>query len=263
MVVSFLKSFVDLPDEDYAEITVADPNLVPEVKDGKTCVLDLKLRTRAGEIVHIEIQRDDTGEMRDRWAIYGSKLLSAQAKAGSPYKNVKRVITVLITEFTLLKQTADYHTDFFLRNGDGSIVLTKALEFHLFELSKIPRNEDGRHVWRWLKFLSAGTKEEFDMLQQTYDELQKPVARLMEMSEDEIFRHRKDAWDRARWDEEARIRLNRAEGKAEGEAIGEARGKAEGKAEVALNLREKGIPVDIIAATTGLTPDEIVALTKI
>ena len=222
---------MDLPADNYAEITFTDPRLVPAVRDGKTCILDLKLRTRAGEVIHIEIQRSDTGEMRNRMAIYGAKLLDAQITVGVPYKDVKRVISVLIADFSLFKETADYHTEFLLRNEDGSIVLTEALAFHIFELRKIPRNEDGRKVWRWLKFLTAETREEFDMLQRTYEELQKPVARLMAMSEDEIFRLRKDAWDRARQDEEARIRLNRAEGKAE----------------VALNLLKEGLPVGMIA----------------
>ncbi|MDR3175062.1 MAG: hypothetical protein LBU06_00790, partial [Desulfovibrio sp.] len=142
-----------------------------------------------------------------------------------------------------------------------------------------------RKVWRWLKFLSAGTEEELAMLQQTYEELQKPVARLMEMSADEIVRHQKDAWDRARQDEEARNRLNRAEGeaigmakgeaigmakgeaigRAEGEAIGMAKGEAIGRAEgeaigtakVVLNLLKEGFPVSVIAKATGLTPEEI------
>jgi predicted transposase/invertase (TIGR01784 family) len=246
MVIAFLKSFVDLPDEAYAEIAIVDPNLVPAVKDGKICILDLKLRTKAGETIHIEIQRADTGEMRERMAVYGGKLLSEQISLGAPYKNVRRVISVLIADFPLLKETADYHTDFLLRNRDGRIVLTDALAFHIFELCKIPRNEDGSKVCRWLKFLSAGTREEFDMLQQTYDDLQKPVARLMEMSEDEIFRLRKDAWDKARRDEEARSRL----------------AEVRGKAEVALNLLKKGFPVGMIAEVTGLGPEEIAALPK-
>ncbi|MDR3176931.1 MAG: PD-(D/E)XK nuclease family transposase, partial [Desulfovibrio sp.] len=164
---------------------------------------------------------------------------------------------------------ADYYTDFRLRNRDGSIVLTDVTEFHIFELCKIPLTEDGRKVWRWLKFLSAGTEEELAMLQQTYEELQKPVARLMEMSADEIVRHQKDAWDRARQDEEARNRLNRSEGKAEGrsegeaigmakgEAIGMTKGEAIGMAKVALNLLKEGLPIAMIAKATGLTPEEI------
>jgi hypothetical protein len=74
---------------------------------------------------------------------------------------------------------------------------------------------------------------------QTYKELQKPVARLMEMSEDEAFRYRKDAWDRARQDEEARIRLNRAEGEAK---------KSAG---IAANMLKEGVPVSMIAKVRG------------
>jgi predicted transposase/invertase (TIGR01784 family) len=252
IVIDFLKSFVDLPDEDYVEITISDPRVVPAVKEGKTCILDIKLRTKAGEVIHIEIQRADTGEMRERMAVYGAAILAAQLAAGDTYKAVKRVISVLITDFPLIKETGNYYTDFALRNRDGSIVLTKVIEFHIFELCKIPLIEDGTKVWRWLKFLSAGTEEEFTMLQQTYDELQKPVARLMEMSADEVLRRQKSAWDRARRDEEARNRLNRAEGRAEGEA--------KKSAEIAANLRKKGLPVTMIAEVTGLSPEEIAAL---
>jgi predicted transposase/invertase (TIGR01784 family) len=260
MIISFLKTFVDLRDVEYLEMTIADPKLVPAVKDGKTCILDLKFRARTGESFHVEIQRSDTGEMRERMAVYGSYLLSSQAAVGKPYKSVKRVISVLITDFPLIGETADYYTDFCLRNRDGSIVLTNLIAYHILELCKIPQNEDGRNVWRWLKFLSASTKEEFTMLQQTYPELQKPVARLMELSADEIVRHQKDAWDRARQDEEARIRLNRAEGEAIGEARGRADGEARGKAEVALNLLKEGLPVSMIAKATGLSPEEIESL---
>jgi predicted transposase/invertase (TIGR01784 family) len=249
MIISFLKSFVDLPDEEYVDVTIVSPNLVPEVKDGKACVLDLKLRTRAGKVIHVEVQCADTGEMKERMAVYDAKLLGEQIKSGEDYKDVKRVISVLITDFVLLEeQKKDYHTRFKLRNEDGSIVLTDALEIHILELCKIPVAEDGRKVWPWLKFFDSDTEEEFAMLQQTYPELQKPVARLMELSADEIFRHQKDAWDKARWDEAARMRT------------AEARGKAEGKAEIALNMLKKGIPVDIIAEVTGLSSAEIEGL---
>ncbi|MDR1489614.1 MAG: Rpn family recombination-promoting nuclease/putative transposase, partial [Desulfovibrio sp.] len=216
------------------------------------------------KIIHVEIQRDDTGEMCERMAVYGAKLLGEQIKTREPYKKVNWVISVLITDFPLFEETTDYHTRFKLRSEDGRIVLTDALEFHILELCKIPVTEDGRKVWPWLKFLASGTKEEFAMLEQTYPELRKPVARLMEMSADEIIRRQKESWDKARWDEEARYRLNRAEGEAIGEARGRAEGKAEGKAEgmaeVAVNLRKAGLSVSVIAEATGLTIAEIESL---
>jgi predicted transposase/invertase (TIGR01784 family) len=207
---------------------------------------------------------------------------------------------VLLTDFTLLNDALDYHTHFLLRSKDGRIVLTHALEFHILELSKVPVEEDDRKVWPWLKFLASVTKEEFAMLQQTHPELQKPVARLMELSADEIVRRQKDAWDKARWDEASRISSakaegeakgraegkaegkaegrvegraegraegkaegkaeGRAEGKAEGRAEGKAEGRAEGRAEIAANMRQKGIPISMIAELTGLTIAEIEAL---
>ena len=121
MIVSFLKTFVDLPDEEYVEITIEDPNLLPEVKEGKSCVLDLKLRTRQGGVIHVEIQRDDTGEMRERMVFYVCQLFARQLLSGKRYKDLNRVISVLITDFPLIDKAKGYHTDFMLRNHDGSI----------------------------------------------------------------------------------------------------------------------------------------------
>jgi hypothetical protein len=93
--------------------------------------------------------------------------------------------------------------------------------------------------------LTANTKEEPIMSRQRRGEMAKPVARLAEMSEDEASRYQMLAWDRARRDEEARIRLKRAEG------------EARGKAEAALNQLIEELPVAMSAKVTGLSPDEI------
>ena len=53
------------------------------------------------------------------------------------------------------------------------------------------------------------------------------------------------------------IAEGRAKGLAEGRAEGKAEGKAEGLAEVARNLKNKGISVDLIAECTGLSIEEI------
>ena len=49
-------------------------------------------------------------------------------------------------------------------------------------------------------------------------------------------------------------------GREEGEKIGLARGAAQEKREIAKNLKESGIPVDVIAKNTGLSLAEIAAL---
>ena len=57
----------------------------------------------------------------------------------------------------------------------------------------------------------------------------------------------------------------RAEGRAEGIAEGKAEGRAEGIAEgqnlekrqIAANLKKEGLPIEIIANCTGLSPEEL------
>ena len=50
-----LKSFVELPDEEY-DLIYLDPHLKRERKEDKLGILDVKVRTKTGKIVHIEIQ---------------------------------------------------------------------------------------------------------------------------------------------------------------------------------------------------------------
>ena len=47
---------------------------------------------------------------------------------------------------------------------------------------------------------------------------------------------------------------------ADGEKAGLARGAAQEKREIAKNLKNSGIPIDVIAKNTGLTQEEIAAL---
>ena len=52
----------------------------------------------------------------------------------------------------------------------------------------------------------------------------------------------------------------RAEGRVEGRAEGEAKGRAEGRAEAARNLLRMGLELSQISEATGLSPEEIEAL---
>ena len=49
-------------------------------------------------------------------------------------------------------------------------------------------------------------------------------------------------------------------GREEGLAKGLAKGRAEGRLEIARNMKENGLSVDLIAACSGLSPEEIAKL---
>ena len=54
-LIALLKSFVELPDEEF-ELIFLDTHLKPEAEDDKLGILDVKVKTRSGKIVNVEIQ---------------------------------------------------------------------------------------------------------------------------------------------------------------------------------------------------------------
>ena len=60
--------------------------------------------------------------------------------------------------------------------------------------------------------------------------------------------------------EQRGVKRGREEGLAKGLAKGRAEGLAEGRIEAARNMKAKGLPVDLIAECSGLSPEEIAKL---
>ena len=65
-LISFLKSVLRLPDDDYNEIEIADPHLLREYDGDKLAIIDVKLKTKTKKIIHIEIQLKVTPELKNR-----------------------------------------------------------------------------------------------------------------------------------------------------------------------------------------------------
>ena len=53
----FLTVVLDLPPEELEELTLLDPTLAPKHPEGKTAIVDLKLRTKSGLLIYIDVQR--------------------------------------------------------------------------------------------------------------------------------------------------------------------------------------------------------------
>jgi len=52
----FLKTLLDIPEDEYDQLTVVSPLLRKVFKTEKSGVVDLKLSTKSGKIIHIELQ---------------------------------------------------------------------------------------------------------------------------------------------------------------------------------------------------------------
>jgi predicted transposase/invertase (TIGR01784 family) len=286
ITTSFLKTLLDIPEDEYDRLTVVSPLLRKVFRTEKTGVVDLKLRTKSGKIIHIELQVEKRSNMRNRILYYVSRLIGDQLKWGEDYNGLHQVISIVICNHNLLEEEDSYINVYELRN-EGNRSFTKLMRLVILELPKLPETVD-RTVWPWLKFLKCTKEEEYEMLALRYPELERPVFCAKKMSLWDKWRDiqfHKNLWkiDERNLYEQARIdghaqgrEEGHAEGMAEGREEGHTQGVVEGRAEghaqglneghaqgvvegaaqekleVARNALAKGLSVEMIHDITGL-----------
>ncbi len=257
-LADFLQAALKLPAEEFAGIVVADPNLNPEYEKDKHCILDVRITTRSGHEVDVEIQVEPTNELPNRIQFYTAKMVAGMVKSGENYEDMPQSISIVILDYRLWKTDARYHHRFCLYDADAALPYPNSMEIHTLELPKRPADSDGSGLWDWLKFLSSKTRAEFDSLAGKGGAMAEAVARLMELSADEKARMLADARDKWLWDQAARkrqyLKEGEAKGRAEGEVIGEAR--------IIRRMLRTNTPIAEIAVMTGWSVTEVERLAE-
>jgi predicted transposase/invertase (TIGR01784 family) len=273
ILTGFLQAVLDLPEEDYEELALVNPNLNGETPDGKTGIVDVLVKTKSGKSIDIEIQNLAMPEMKERIVYYASKMVAGQAKKGESYGAIKKVVCIVITDYKLIKDSPAYHNRYKLYDAKTGSEFTELLEIDTLELPKLPSAQDGTELFDWLRFLKSREKGELTMLAEHNPKLKRAVAVLMELSEDEKTRMRYEAEEKARRDELSRMQGAYRDGEQRGLAIGEQRGLAigeqrglsrgrevgelDGKKFVARRMLSMGLDLADIAEATDLPLEEV------
>ena len=246
MLIDLLKSFVELPQEEY-ELTYMDTHLKPEFEGDKLGILDVKVKTNTGKIIDIEIQVHPYKNIGKRLSFYKSKLIVEQIGKKEIYTVIQKVICICITSYELFSGIKEYFNSFCFYNPRNGLYFEDIPEeVHTLELSKVPTVNDGTAVWEWLQFLRAKQKEEFEMIAERNPEIRKAVDTLYEISADEEVRAEYEMRQKA-W----RDRLSQNEGYyQEGIVEGERKGLVKG--------REKGHKEILDLLKSGKSPEEII-----
>ncbi len=249
ILAEFLKSMLDIPPDEYDKLTIVDPYLKKETVDDKFAILDVKLHTKSGMVVSIEIQVEPLPDMKQR-VVYGqSKAVTEQIKSGDKWGVISKVVTIVITDFALIRGDDRYHHEFRSRTKDG-IEFSDITEIHTLELCKLPPDADNTDLWNWSRFIrnSENDEEALNMLAEKSPGLKKAVGVLKELSEDERIRmineNREIAW---------RDYMSRMDG-------AERKGIEKGIEAVAKNLLNMNRPVEEIVEATGLSKEQILNL---
>jgi predicted transposase/invertase (TIGR01784 family) len=240
-LTDFLKSALSIPSEEYEEIMIVDPHLIREHPIDKLGIIDVKLKTVSGKIIHIEIQIAPLDHMRERIAYYDAKMITEQIGKSDEYKNIKQVISIVITENEFITDSKNYHHRFTMYDKVNGVELTDIVEVHTLELCKINKNKDDSRLCYWMEFINAEEENELEAVAQRDPLLKKAVARLMELSADERTRMLYDLSEKERMDNETR----------------EDWARKEERFKIAKKLLIAGDSIDKIITVTGLSRKEI------
>ena len=196
---------------------------------------------------------------------YTSKMITGQISAGEDYKNIKNAITILITDFTLIKDSESYKNVYCLRSAGGS-VFSDIMQIVLIELSKTPLVTDYSKLYDWLSFLKAKREEEFMALAVRNPQIKRATAVLKKLSEDERTRLIAEGKHKYGWDlwgaKQEGLEKGLEKGRLEGLEKGIAKGLEEGKVEVAKKLKKMGLSLEYIQDATGFSAEMIKSLSQ-
>jgi predicted transposase/invertase (TIGR01784 family) len=260
----FLQAVLDLPAEEFQDLEIIDPHMRKTTLDGKLCILDLKVKTPTGNLIAIEIQVLNTNEMKKR-AIYGlSKVVAEQLKSGDEYKILKKAISILITDFTLIKENDACHNKFRFFDPKTNTEFSNTMEINTLELSKIPeipKNNDEQDLWFWLKFLKSEREEELEMCAKASTALHDAVDIVKELGQMSEVREEYEIREKALRDYNMFMGSARREGIEEGMQKGMQKGMQQGMQkrnyEIAKKMLKSHIDVVQISDFTELDIQEI------
>jgi predicted transposase/invertase (TIGR01784 family) len=244
-------SVLDLPVEEYQRLEVLDPNLLPERIEDKRCILDIKLHTTSGKIVNIEIQVEYQDFIWKRIQYYCATMLAEQGKRGEDYDNLPRVISILITNFAFVP-CAGYHSRFRFYDEIHKVSFPDSMEIDILEIPKVRKKahkDDKSPLGNWMRFFSARKKEDFEMLAQTNPAIAEAWSVIKRLSADESARMIAESREKALRDYTSM--------QAEAHRKGLWEGERKGKLEVARNLLQEKLPVELVAKSTGLSVEEV------
>ena len=256
----FLKSLLDLPAEDYKSLEVIDPNLDREFIDDKLGILDVKVTTKTGKIVNVEVQVKPQRSLWKRISFYTSKMIVEQVKSGYQYDRINKVISILIVDFLMVKENKEYHNRFRLYDERTGARFPDSIEVNVLELPKICE-ADGTQLGNWMRFFRAKTEEDYMTVAQTNPAINEAWSVIKVLSGDERARALAEAREKARMDLDSLLGDAHYEGRQEGLQEGELKGRQEGRQEeklaVARNALLKKMSYADVAELTGLPLEEV------
>ena len=278
---SILEGFLsELLREDIKILEILESEGNKETEDDKFNRVDILVKESSGQIIIIEIQNTRELDYFYKILYNTSKVITEHMNEGTPYKEVKKVITVSVVYFAL-GQGEDYvyHGSTTFRGIHKSDILQlsekqkqmfrKPSLSEVFPNHYIIKTNDFDDIARdsldeWIYFLkNSEIKDEFKAkgLAEAREKLKE-----INLSPEELRAYRRyleqlhyeaSIAETIKFDEEFAKRKAREEGRDEGREEGKEEGRENKAKETAKLMKQEGEPLEKISKYTGLSKKEI------
>lgn len=256
VLIHFINSIVGY---DIESVTILSGDLLPEDVTTKWSRLDVLARTSSGEMINIEIQIKNHGNMIPRTLFYWAQICSGQILRGNDFRELKRTISIIVLDFDLFKNDARYWRKCFIKDNETNEQITDLLEIHFLELRKMREKfiAQDNPVAVWLEFLRNPFSKEVIEAEERIPELKE--------AKDIFKKVNSNPRDRALWkmreqtmmEEASALNNARREGIERGMEKGIEKGIEKANTSAVLNLTRAGIDIEIIANSLSLSEDKV------
>ena len=251
LLIALLSDVLGVPEEEFAGIEIINSELLKQFKEDKKGILDVRVKTKIGGQIDVEIQILPTEYMAERTIFYWSKMYTSQIQPGETYDKLKKCVTINIADFEctpLKKLYSCYH----LTEDETGDKLTDLVEIRFLEIPKlfdkdIERNENDPIV-QWMEFLDGESKGVMELLAEKNKDIKKAYDLLKIISKDEKAKMLYEARQAEISDQLTRIKS------------AEEKGENRKAIENAINFLKLGVSEEIVAKGTGIPIEKILEI---
>lgn len=255
ILIHFLNDIFARTTNPIEDVTFLKTAQEPEIASQRSSIVDVLCQDTEGNRFIIEIQvGHETGFIK-RAQYYAAKTYIEQRERGIKYADLKQVIFLAITDFTLFPEKKDYLSHHVMLDTVSYEQDLKDFSFSFLELSKFKKKKSDLKSMteKWSYFLKYAPET---------DEKDLPAI----VGNDEIIQKAFNELDRFGWSPEEIRTYDAIDMKREADKdileTAVAKGKVEEKIELAINMLSEGLLVTLVAKITGLTEAEVESLKK-
>jgi predicted transposase/invertase (TIGR01784 family) len=255
ILISFLNAVLELPKgKKIVKIEIKNPFQLPEIKDLKSSILDVKVTDERNIWYIVEMQVEESDGFDKRVQYYTAKQYSSQIEVGEDYPKLKQVIFIGILNFDFFDGD-DYLTHHLITNKKTGKQELSDLEFNFIELPKFKEDEIKIEslIEKWVYFIKKAPNLNVipenvtdEGLKRAYEDADKH-----NWSKEELLAYDYASMRKADESSKTRRAVEKAVGKAVEKAIGETVRKS------VISLYKNGIDLNIMALSFEISIEQV------